>query len=615
MRIWRLVLGFLAMMMVSPAMAQDQAWVQIEAQPDLATAMTRARAYAAVFPQVHGFKLDSGWYGIALGPFGSDQAVEQLQGLMAQNMIPADSYISDGASYREPFWPAAGDQTGLMGENSDTAPVTTPPVTSEAIPDATLPETTAPEATVPEATVPDATAAVTPDAPAMGQPEETPAEARAAEAALTNGDKQDLQTALKWYGFYAGKVDGNIGSGSRASMASWQEAEGFEPTGVLTTAQRKQLVEGYRGEEAGFGFETLTDAESGIEITLPMAMLAFDRYTPPFARYAAKNGSGLTAMLISEPGTKASLAGLYNVLQTLDIMPAEGERSLGDRSFTIRGRNDKIETLAYAEVSGANVKGYVLSWNLALAGQMQRVLPMVQGGFRSSGDKALDPGLVPLEAAAKRGLLDGLSVKKAKLAQTGFFVDGKGSVLTAAAGLAQCKTITLDHGVEAKVSFTDKASGLAVLTPLVPLAPASFAAFVAEAPKVGAPISVSGYSYGGRLPAPVMTRGTLEEGSGLNGEAGLVRLSVQALPGDAGGPVLDASGAVVGMLLPADASAAKQLPAGVAFAATASALARVLGNPAGPALALNSAYVAGKASPDALNAGARAMTVLVSCWE
>lgn len=594
MRILRLVLGFLALMMVTPAMAQDQAWVQIEAQPNLATALTRAKAYAEIFPQVRGFKLDSGWYGIALGPFGSDQAVEQLQALMAQHMIPDDSYISDGASYRAPFWPVAGE----------------PNVTIEAPAD-TSPATPAPDASLPEATQPDATVSTLPEA----QPEETVAEARAAEAALTNGDKQDLQSALKWYGFYTGKVDGNIGSGSRGSMASWQEAEGFEPTGVLTTAQRKKLVEGYRSEEAGFGFQTVTDAESGIEITLPMAMLAFDRYTPPFARYAEKGGSGLTAMLISEPGTKASLAGLYNVLQTLDIMPADGERSLGDKSFTLHGRNDKIETLAYAEVSGSNVKGYLLSWNLSLSGQMQRVLPMVQSSFRSSGDKALDPGLVPLEAAAKRGLLDGLAVKKAKLAQTGFFVDGKGSVLTAAAGVAQCKTVTLDHGVEAKVSFTDKASGLAVLTPAVPLAPASFAAFVAEPPKVGAPVSVSGYSYGGRLPAPVMTRGTLEEGAGLNGETGLVRLSLQAMPGDAGGPVLDASGAVVGMLLPSDAGAAKQMPEGVAFAATAAALTQVLGNPAGPALTLNSAYVAGKATPDALNAGARAMTVLVSCWE
>lgn len=582
MRIWNLVLGLCALLVVAPvcvtgAAAQDgtdRVWVQIEAQPDLATALDRARAYAAVFPQVEGYKLASGWFGIVLGPMASDTAVAQLHSLTAQNMIPGDSYITAGQTFGAQFWPAEGQAAG---------------------------QAAAEPAAPPE-----------PAAPTIAD-NETPAEAQASEAALTGAERQELQSALKWFGYYQGKVDGNIGSGSRASMAAWQGAQGFAATGILTSAQRKALLDSYRAEEQGLGFQTVTESEAGIEITLPMAMLRFDTYTPPFVRYAPKDGSGLTAMLISEPGAKASLSGLYDVLQSLEIVPADGERALGEGSFTIHGQNDKIETLAYAEVSGSNVKGYLLSWDRSLDARMQRVLPMVQSSFRSTGEKALDPGLVPLADAVKRGLLGGLAAKKPKSSQSGFFIDAKGSVLTAGAGLASCGKVTLERGVPARVTWQDKASGLAVLTPDTTLAPKAVAAFAAQTPSVGAELSLSGYSYGDRLPAPVVTRGMLDAAEGLDGQKGLTQLSLEAKPGDVGGPVLDASGAVVGMLLPAPADG-KELPPGVAFAASASSLTPLLSNPQGPALTLQTAAGEKKLTPDAFNAAARGMTVLVSCW-
>jgi hypothetical protein len=138
------------------------------------------------------------------------------------------------------------------------------------------------------------------------------------------------------------------------------------------------------------------------------------------------------------------------------------------------------------------------------------------------------------------------------------------------------------------------------------------AAFASAAPRLGAKVSVAGYAYEDKLPAPVVTLGTIEDQQGLNGEPGLTRLSISTLPGDAGGPVIADSGAVLGMLLPASSDAGKQLPAGVAFAASASALTTLL-TPQG--LTLNAAVDGTAATPDALAKEARGMTVLVSCWE
>ena len=598
-RVLSVVAGLVALWFAAPLAAQDRMWLQIEAQPSLNTALDRARAYASLFSDVEGFQLGNGWYGIALGPQTRDEAAARLLDLRRQNLIPTDSYLADGTSYGQRFWPVGAGATPELPSSEDLA--------AEDLADDVIAALPAAEP-VPEP-VPEPEPEPVPEP--VPEPEETLKQSRAAEAALSEDARIALQEALKWYGFYDSALDGSFGKGTRASMAAWQEANGFEVTGVLSTRQRGLLTGTFAADRAEFGFETVAEAESGIEITLPMALIQFDRFEPPFVHYADKGGSGLKVLLISEPGGEAGLAGLYDVLQTLELVPPNGERALEEKSFSIRGANDKIETLAFAAVESGNIKGYLVSWNRADGERMSRILPAMRASFRSLGDQVLDPGLVPLSEAAKRGLLSGLEVRHPKLSRTGFFIDAKGSVLTTSEAVANCGKIVLERSTEATVAFSDPVLGIAVLTPATPLSPTAVAGFATVAPRPGTRVSLSGYSYEDRLPAPVVTLGTVEEAKGLNGEPGLTRLTLSALPGDTGGPVIDASGAVLGMLLPVDPKATRQLPEGVAFVASAPALATAL---TARGLILAATPVTAP-STDALNTLARGMTVLVSCWE
>lgn len=148
-------------------------------------------------------------------------------------------------------------------------------------------------------------------------------------------------------------------------------------------------------------------------------MVAFDHYEPPFVHFAERNGSGLRVILISQPGDVAALSGLYDVLQTLAV-PHEGERSKGEKSFTINAQSDTVRSYAYAEAAKGAVKGCLVVWKPGDAARMERILPALKASFRSVGDKALDPGLVPLDAATKAGLFAGLEVRKPKLSRSGF---------------------------------------------------------------------------------------------------------------------------------------------------------------------------------------------------
>lgn len=568
-----------ALMFAGTAGAQQRAWVQIEAKPNQAEAEERARAHAAALPDVVGYQLGSRWYGIALGPYDRAEAEATLRRLRGQNLIPGDSFITDGSNFRRSFWPVAG--------------AAAPP--PEAAPE-TAPETAAPT----EAAI---------DVP---RPDETLAEARQSEARLPPEERQDLQRALQWEGFYAAAIDGAFGPGTRKSMANWQTAMGMEPTGVLTTLQREMLVANWQADLAEYGFAVISEPQAGIEITLPMGLVQFDHYEPPFVHYQTANDSGLRVILISQPGDQSTLYGLYDVLQSLAIVPPEGERTRGERSFEINAANATVASHAHAQLSQGLIKGYILVWEPAAADRAARVLGLMKSSFRPVGSVALDPGMVAMDAAVRQGLLAGLEIRRPRFSRSGFYADATGRVVTTVEAVTNCGRITLDGVTEADVLLADRASGVALLAPRTPLAPPAIGGLQIAPDRIGSEVAVAGYAYEGTLPAPVMTYGTLEDVKGLNGEPGLKRLGIATLPGDAGGPVIDGTGAVLGMLLPRSADGARVLPEGVEFAASSATIASLL---AASGLSAIEAPAQGALAPEDLTRKATGMTVLVGCWD
>ncbi len=539
------------------AVAQDRAWVQIEARPTLREAEARARAHAARLPAVNGFRLSSGWYAIALGPFPAQEATARLQAWLAAGAVPGDSYVVDGSAFGQRFWPA-----GMA------------PLTVEVIPEAPEPE---------------------------AQVGETPAQARAAEAALDAPTRRLVQEALQWEGFYGGTIDGAFGPGTRSAISAWQEAEGHEPTGVLTTAQRMDLVEGFRTAQDRLDLGTVRDEAAGIAITLPRALVAFDRYDPPFAHYGPRDGSGVEALLISQKGNAETLAALYRAMQSLPEVPAEGPRTLTGDSFTLTARNDARAAYAHATLSDGLIRGFALFWEEG-AGNMGPVLAAMDQSFAPFGSHTLeDAGPAPSEEL-RQALQQGLDPAQPARSGTGFYVDAEGRLITAAALVQGCTRVTLDAGVPAQVDAADPELGVALLVPEQPLRPQSVAALRSTAPALEDPITAAGFSFGDLMSLPALSFGTV---AAVAGEEPRHRLALESLPGDVGAPLLDASGAVVGMVLPQ--AEGRLLPPDVTFALPADVIANRFGiAPAG---------VAGDPlTPAELARRAGGMTALVSCW-
>lgn len=594
-----LVLAFTALTtaLTTPAHAQQSAqetvWIQVAARPSLASAREEAQAFAAKLPDVAGFALGGGWYGILIGPYTRADAERVLQVYRTERQIPRDSFIAFPANLRNQFYPLAGDAA-----QAATAAPSQPPVEAEAAPEtdtAAVPPAPAEEPVV-----------IVETTPAL--PDETPAEARRSERSLSREERMELQVALKAAGFYTSAIDGAFGRGTRGSMSDWQVSKGFEPTGVLTTAQRQMLLDDYNAPLISVGMRRIADDRAGVALEIPAGEVAFARYEPPFAHYDTSGDLGVRVLLISQRGDKATLYGLYDIMQTLEIVPLEGPRERKANSFTLEGRNGKFTSFTQASLKNGEIKGFTLIWPAGDEARRSRVLTAMQESFERL-DAVLDDA-AGADIQQNIDLLSGLEIRKPRMSRSGFFVSDSGMVVTTSDVVQSCTRITLDHGYEAEIATQD-ANGLAILRPSQALAPLAVAELSGQTPRLQSEVAVSGFSYEGVLGAPSLTWGKLADVKGLNGETELARLALSSQPGDAGGPVVDGSGAVLGMLLPAEGGD-RQLPGDVSFAVNAEAIRGAM-EAAGVTA---QTQTAGSALPSqALINRATGMTVLVSCWD
>ena len=544
--------------------AWAQAWVQIEARPNQTLGLERAAEYAARLPDVNGFRLNSGWFAIALGPYSEAEALATLGQLRASRAIPSDSFISDGTNFSDRFF------------GSDSAPV--------------------------------AAAQPAEPLPPLEPGEETQAEALDGERSLTRADRELIQIALRWEGFYTSIIDASFGPGTRRAMAAWQEANRYEPTGVLTTRQRRDLVEAYTEALASLNMQPVSDVQAGIDITLPAGLVKFDRYEAPFAHYDSTTDDGVRVVLISQAGDRNTMAALYDIMQTLQVVPTNGERRLGNEEFTLTGQDDKIISHTFVRNVRDTVKGFTLVWPASDEKRFRLALAEMQASFRPT-DGVL-PDTIGAGAPQNIDLLAGLEIRRPDRTGSGFFIDSTGAVLTSAATVRQCGRIMLNDEVEADIAAEDSDLGLALLRPREALAPMAVARLAALEPRIQSDIAVAGYAFGGVLSAPTLTFGTLADVKGLDGDARVQRLEIASHDGDVGGPVFDGSGAVTGLLLPRN-EGARQLPDSVAFAADAPVLAEFL---SANGIRAATSQTSDPMAPEDLTVLAGDLTVLVSCW-
>lgn len=583
-------------------LAPDQyVWIQVEAQPDRKSAMNRIKVYRTRISNVVGFEIEGGWFGIALGPYKSHMADALLKEFKEAGLIPPDSFVARGVTYGSQFYTPRTSSPQLIAEQSlNQAEIET--TTQVATEMAIATETATGIELESESESEIETEIKLSDAEKL---EIT----KISENALTFDEKKYLQRALAWANHYQGAIDGLYGPETRQAMLDWQIENRYPDTGFMAPAERSLLLNKYTPIISKLNLVQISNLRAGITLLVPRGILGPAKYEAPFVRFEATDNSNTQIILISQVGDAKRLKALFEVIQTLDIVPKGGILNLGEAGFSIETSNDELFTTGFANLIDGKIKGAILVWPSEDEARRLRLKAQIFDSFGSLGGvlpeaEFFETGLLP------KDLISGLKIRQPIFARSGVFVNAEGVVLTANRDLELCGSIELGFGTQAKVKAFN--SHLAVLTPMEKISPLGITSFQLGPLKAPRRITAGGYSFGGSLGAPTLTSGLLQEFRDLSGDDKISRLQIDTLPGDAGGPIYDSGGNVIGILLPKSAETERQLPNNVNFSANWNLISSLL-NEANISISLTE----NKPHPDliSLSNAAKNTIALITCWE
>ena len=372
------------------------------------------------------------------------------------------------------------------------------------------------------------------------------------------GERLAIQIALKWFGFYEGTIDGLFLGETKRAIADFQDSVDAAPTGVITRTQAGNLMNAYNSEIENVQLETVTLDDAGISLAIPAAILKFSYTKTPYVHFEPISNIPATLVLYSLRGDSAVLRLLHDAILASDFVPSmENEQFSNDR-FEVTATSEFLSSYTLVQMWDDRIKGFSLAWRPANDELMQRI-------SRGMASSLAESSTITLEDSSSNTTQPVVPERNPKPISTssGFFVDGSGFVATSSHSVAGCSNVVVGPDFKMELHSLDEGAGLAILRPTEHLVPMGFSRFSDMSVTGPADVSVSGYSHGGLLGAPTLSRGTVIAGSSPEAEGhSKTFIRVAAHSGDIGGPVLDSFGSVIGMLKHHE-SPFMQLPEGI----------------------------------------------------
>ena len=381
---------------------------------------------------------------------------------------------------------------------------------------------------------------------------------------LTETEKRFLQTALAFVGAYNGTIDGLWGAGSQRSIERYAEkseisgyvpnwlpallagataekmrSEGWAetyfdvldmsfliPKGNIRAGQDSEAFLNWNHEKSSLGYSlTRGDAEQVLRLhdyTVQQARVGTTPYKVRKDRYwvsSVMNSAGLTLYTRSDYRN-----GRWSTIMLSTTQADSGIMAAVSGSIR-RGRAPDIYL-----PTGLLSTGYI-----ALDSVLDR-------------EKAAPPAAPPPPSATPNASLDAPGATEQRRGSgTGFIVSQTGHVLTNAHVVQDCGAISIE-GAPATVIQSDPSIDLALLHGSS-LAGQPAAEFSANPAMLNSDVTVVGYPLAGLLGGLNVTRGSLTSLKGVAGDGNRMQISAPVQPGNSGGPVLNAEGKVVGVVV------------------------------------------------------------------
>ena len=362
--------------------------------------------------------------------------------------------------------------------------------------------------------------------------------ARLAFEALPEADRKAVQDGLIWMGHYSGVADGAFGRQTFEAMAAFQQGAQKPPTGILSPAERKALQDLAQKAKTQAGFATVEDPGTGVQIGVPKKLLPKQSANPSGGgRWQNADGTITLDTRVAPPD--ATLQALFErnvAIQTPGRMVTY--KVLRPDFFVIAGETPAGKFYTRYSGGAAGIRGFSIGYDKALAPQFDRIVVAIAGSF-TPFPAAAPAAIAQNTAPTPQSLSPQAKPEAPRLIGTGLVV-GSRQVLTTAP-VNTCKEVRVLGLKPQQISGKDAlGKGVALLE------------FVEDLKAKPLAVTQAAMAEG----TPVLVAAFAEE----NGSAGLTAVSGAATganalaaplqPGASGAPVLDETGALLGLVGP-----------------------------------------------------------------
>ena len=386
-------------------------------------------------------------------------------------------------------------------------------------------------------------------------------------------DRMTLQLMLTSAGYWNAVPNVSFSRRLYSAIAQFQADNGYPTSGILDEGMIERLAANAAPYLKMWGFRQIPHPYRGHPIWVPLGL----------GLQAERNQNGL---LWREPRDRVRLSYQYfpnTALATgFDALAAKiledgGQiyfRTMKPDFFVISSSTNGIDSYVRYQWDGDGILGFSLTWmNQETDLHIERVATLISGSFWSSmtgAPFANIPAATPSDtfAVARPPQPEPTPQSSAPATQppvvptpkpqeskgeasgTGFFVNADGDLLTNAHVVDGCSTITVtsEPGTSAsgQVIARDIANDLAVLK--TTLKPAKIAALRSSV-RLGENVEAFGFPLANLLSSSGnFTLGNVTALSGIGDDSRFLQISTPVQPGNSGGPLLDQSGNVVGIV-------------------------------------------------------------------
>lgn len=407
-------------------------------------------------------------------------------------------------------------------------------------------------------------------------------------AALTIEEKRFLQFGLALEGRYSALVDGAWGGGSQRALEAWARSAGLD-----TPIENWEVVLfalGSADRVENDGWEQRYFEPMDVSFAVPAGRMQQETATEAFLNYAHSASSlrySLSVAALSQviaihgyalssarPGTEPYTLRRDKVLITSveqsggTILYARSDLRQHGWANVVLSAAKRDQNLLNA-VSGSITKGrssgnMLPSDGKIMAGFTSMAAILAQSRQDRPNDQArvdaMRQGMTarpealpavpvpgPPPAASATGVVPSPGTPVLQGSGTAFFVSDQGHLITNAHVVQGCETLKID-GRAVSLLATDDGFDLALIKD-APVAADMVAQFAARPAALNADITVAGYPLTGILSGLNITRGSVSSLKGMAGDAIRMQISAPVQPGNSGGPAVDASGRVVGVVV------------------------------------------------------------------